>query len=149
MLRKMSIVPVALVALYLFGCNFQNSKTEPLSDKETIVIALDKTAEPEPFSYVEEMPVFPGGDAELLKFLNDNVDYPERAKENNIQGTVYIRFVVTAQGTIGEVRILRGVDPELDAEAVRVIQLLPAFTPGKQGGVAVPVWYTVPITFRS
>jgi protein TonB len=106
-------------------------------------------AEPEevPFVVVEEMPMYPGGDAELLKYIGEHTNYPEVAKENNIQGRVIVRFCVTAKGGVSQVSILKGVDPELDAEAIRVVNTLPAFKPGKQGGKPVPVWYMVPITF--
>jgi periplasmic protein TonB len=104
-------------------------------------------AEPEPFVVVEEMPSFPGGDAALLKYIGEHTQYPEVAKENNIQGKVIIRFCVTAKGGVSQVSVLKGVDPELDKEAIRVVNTLPAFKPGKQGGKPVPVWYMVPITF--
>ncbi|MDR2911519.1 MAG: energy transducer TonB [Bacteroidales bacterium] len=108
----------------------------------------EEVAEPEPFLIVEEMPMFPGGDAELLKFITENVVYPERAKENNIQGTVYLRFAVTSTGNVGEVQVIRGVDAMLDAAAIDAVKKLPAFRPGRQGGVAVPVWYSVPVRFQ-
>jgi len=104
-------------------------------------------AEPEPFVVVEEMPMFPGGDIALLQYIMENTQYPEVAKENNIQGRVIVRFCVTSKGGVNQVSVLKGVDPELDAEAIRVVQSLPAFKPGKQGGKPVPVWYMVPITF--
>ncbi len=108
----------------------------------------EEVAEPEPFLIVEEMPMFPGGDTELLKFIGENIVYPERAKENNIQGTVYLRFAVTSTGNIGEVQIVRGVDAMLDAAAIDAVRKLPAFRPGRQGGVAVPVWYSIPVRFQ-
>lgn len=116
----------------------------PVEVKEEV-----QEAEPEevPFVVVEEMPMFPGGDAELLKFIAENTVYPEVAKENNIQGRVIVRFCVTAKGGVSQVSVLKGVDPELDKEAIRVVNMLPAFKPGKQGGKPVPVWYMVPITF--
>jgi protein TonB len=104
-------------------------------------------AEEIPFVVVEEMPMFPGGDAELLKYIADHTTYPDIAKENNIQGRVIVRFCVTAKGGVSQVSILKGVDPELDKEAIRVVNTLPSFKPGKQGGKPVPVWYMVPITF--
>jgi TonB family protein len=113
-------------------------------------ITGDKTAEEvdvAPFVVVEEMPMFPGGDGELLKFITANTNYPEVAKTNNIQGRVIIRFAVTAKGSVSKVSVLKGVSPELDAEAIRVVEALPEFNPGKQGGKPVPVWYMVPITF--
>ncbi len=103
--------------------------------------------EAEPFVVVEEMPMFPGGEVELLKWIMEHTQYPEVAKENNIQGKVIVRFCVTSKGTVDRVSILKGVDTELDKEAIRVVQQLPAFKPGKQGGKPVPVWYMVPINF--
>ena len=100
-----------------------------------------------PFVVVEEMPMYPGGDPELLKYIAEHTQYPEVAKENNIQGRVIVRFCVTAKGGVSQVSVLKGVDPELDKEAMRVVTTLPAFKPGKQGGKPVPVWYMVPITF--
>jgi protein TonB len=107
----------------------------------------EEEAEPEPFVVVEEMPMFPGGDVELLKYIFEHTNYPEVAKENNIQGKVIVRFCVTAKGTVSQISVLKGVDPELDKEATRVVSTLPLFKPGKQGGKPVPVWYMVPITF--
>jgi protein TonB len=104
-------------------------------------------AEPEqqPFVVVEEMPMFPGGDPALLAYISEHTQYPEIAKENNIQGKVIVRFCVTPKGGVSQVSVLKGVDPELDKEAIRVVNTLPTFKPGKQGGKPVPVWYMVPI----
>lgn len=107
----------------------------------------ESEAEPEPFVVVEEMPMFPGGDVELLKFISEHTQYPEIAKENNIQGKVIVRFCVTPKGGVSQVSVMKGVDPELDKEAMRVVTTLPPFKPGKQGGKPVPVWYMVPIAF--
>lgn len=116
----------------------------PVEVKEEV---QEEEAEEVPFVVVEEMPMFPGGDAALLKYIGENTVYPEVAKENNIQGRVIVRFCVTAKGGVSQVSVLKGVDPELDAEAIRVVNTLPPFKPGKQGGKPVPVWYMVPITF--
>ncbi len=107
----------------------------------------EEEPEPEPFVVVEEMPMFPGGEVELLQYIADHTIYPEVAKENNIQGRVIVRFCVTSKGGVSQVSVLKGVDPELDEEAMRVVSTLPTFKPGKQGGKPVPVWYMVPITF--
>jgi protein TonB len=104
-------------------------------------------AEQTPFVVVEEMPMFPGGDPALLAYIAANTQYPEIAKENNIQGKVIVRFCVTSKGGVNQVSVLKGVDPELDKEAIRVVTTLPPFKPGKQGGKPVPVWYMVPIAF--
>ena len=101
----------------------------------------------EPFVVVEEMPMFPGGDAALLKYIGMNTRYPEVAKEQNIQGKVIVRFCVKPDGGVSMTSVLKGVSPELDAEALRVVKSLPAFKAGRQSGKEVPVWYMVPISF--
>jgi len=108
----------------------------------------EEEAEPEPFIIVEEMPAFPGGIPALLEYIYENTIYPEVAKENNIQGRVIIKFCVTPDGGVDLVSVLKGVDPELDAETIRVVKTLPPFRPGRQGGKAVPVWFTLPINFQ-
>lgn len=100
-----------------------------------------------PFVVVEQMPRFPGGDAELLKFIAENTHYPDSAKAKNIQGRVIVRFAISKEGQVGNVTILKGVDPLLDEEAMRITKLLPDFAPGYQGGKPVSVWYMIPITF--
>jgi len=105
-------------------------------------------AEEEPIVWAENMPEFPGGEIALRTFIANNIKYPELAAESEIQGTVYVRFVVTKTGKVGEVQVTRGVDPLLDQESIRVIQKLPNFKPGSQGGRPVNVWYSVPIVFQ-
>lgn len=100
------------------------------------------------FETVEQDPVFPGGQAALLKYVADHLRYPTIAQENGIQGKVTVQFVVTKTGAVGQVKVVRGKDPELDKEAVRVVKSLPKFTPGKMNGHPVNVWYTLPITFK-
>lgn len=115
---------------------------------EQVQVEVQEEAPREVFVVVEEMPSFPGGDTELFKFIYDNIKYPELAKENNIQGKVILRFCVTYKGTVDQVSVVRGVDPSLDEEAIRVIKMLPLWKPGKQGGKPVNVWYSVPISFQ-
>ncbi len=94
------------------------------------------------------MPKFPGGIAGLKKFIVNNIEYPTAASEINIQGKVYVRFVVNYKGETEQVSIIRGVDPLLDKEAIRVVKILPKWEPGRQNGKAVSVWFTVPIAFQ-
>ena len=100
------------------------------------------------FQVVEEMPEFPGGMAECLKFLAKNIKYPTIAQENGVQGRVIVQFVVNSDGTIVDPVVMRSVDPYLDKEALRVIRMMPKWKPGKQRGKAVRVKYTVPVTFK-
>jgi protein TonB len=108
----------------------------------------EEEAPVEVFVVVEEMPTYPGGDKALMDYINGNIVYPEIAKENNIQGRVILRFCVTYKGAVDQVTVLKPVDPALDNEAIRVIKMLPAWKPGKQGGKPVNVWYSVPVTFQ-
>ncbi|MCI8999193.1 MAG: energy transducer TonB [Muribaculaceae bacterium] len=119
--------------------------------KEEIIVEEKK---PEPvdddkvFEVVEQKPQFPGGEVALLKWVSDHIRYPAMAQENNIQGRVVVQFVVTKTGDIGEVKVVRGKDPDLDKEAMRVVKSLPKFVPGKMNGHSVNVWYTLPIQFK-
>lgn len=103
--------------------------------------------EPDVFTVVEQPPTFPGGEAALLRYVSEHVKYPAIAQEQEIQGTVVLRFVVLEDGSIGDVIIQRGLDPSCDKEAVRVVKSLPRFVPGKQQGRPVKVWFTLPIRF--
>ena len=100
-----------------------------------------------PYSVVEQMPEFPGGETALRKYLSNSVKYPRIATENGVQGKVYVNFVVDKNGGISNVKVVRGVDSALDNEAVRVIKAMPKWIPGKQNGETVRVSYTVPINF--
>ena len=115
------------------------------------VIVEEKKPEPvkeEVFRAVEQMPRFPGGEQALMKYLSTHINYPTMAMENNVQGRVVVQFVVTKTGKIGEVKVVRSVDRDLDKEAVRVCKTLPDFIPGKMNGQAVNVWYTLPVSFK-
>ena len=123
-----------------------------------VLKAKEDIAAPEPpkhvveetkiFTVVEQMPMFPGGDAALMGYLRDNMHYPTVAAENGVQGRVVVGFVVERDGSITDVNVLRSVDPSLDREAMRVVKAMPKWTPGKQNGSAVRVKYQVPVTFR-
>jgi protein TonB len=124
-------------------------KNEEVQVQETVQEEVKEEEAPqEVFVVVEEMPSFPGGETALMLFINSNIQYPEIAKENNIQGRVILKFCVTYKGGVDQVQIIKGVDPALDNEAIRVIKMLPAWKPGKQGGKPVNVWYNVPVIFQ-
>ena len=110
--------------------------------------AVEDGDENDIFEVVEQNPSFPGGEAELMKWLHKNLKYPPVAQENGIQGKVYIQFVVNKDGSIVDPKIIRSADASLDKEAMRVVQAMPKWTPGKQRGKAVRVRFTLPVTFR-
>lgn len=133
-----------------------NINTEMTEESNVNITVIDNTpavveeedSEDAPvFFIVEEMPEFPGGNTALQTFIANAIKYPVIAQENGIQGRVYISFVVNPKGLVEQVKIVRGVDPNLDKEAIRVIQSLPAWKPGKQRGKPVKVSFTVPINF--
>jgi TonB family protein len=127
-------------------------KNTNVDESYTIGVTLkfrlpDQITAEAPFVVVEQMPRYPGGDAELLNFIKNNIKYPEAAKAEKIEGRVIVRFVVSTEGNSEGISVLKGVHPLLDAEAVRVISMIKGWTPGMQGGKAVNVWYMAPVTF--
>lgn len=117
------------------------------SDEDVMVEFVEEESDDEFFMVVEDMPAFPGGDLGLMKFIQKNVKYPAIAEEYNITGKVYISYIVDKSGTVTNVKVVRGVDKNLDAEAVRVVKSLPKYKPGYQRGKPVRVMFTIPINF--
>lgn len=115
--------------------------------KEQQVIIEEKEPE-KPFQSVEQMPQFPGGDAELLRYVSSNLRYPTIAAENGVEGLVVVRFVVNKDGVVSDAEILRSLDPSCDKEAQRVVRSMPKWVPGKQNGRNVAVYYTLPVRFQ-
>ncbi|MGY8979614.1 MAG: energy transducer TonB [Flavobacteriales bacterium] len=120
---------------------------EDTETDEDEIIEIEEEDDEEFFMVVENMPEFPGGDLGLMKFIQKNVKYPAIAKEYNITGKVYVSFIVDKGGSVTNVKIVRGVDKNLDAEALRVVSALPKYKPGKQRGKPVRVMFTIPINF--
>jgi TonB family protein len=152
-LKLLMVLPViAAIMFFISSCNQSNKPA-----KNAIEVApppppppppVGEAGSDTPFQEVDEMPVFAGGDAALLKYISDNTKYPELAKTNGIKGKVVIRFAVNPDGSVNRVTVLKGVDPELDKEALRVVSSLPAFEkPGIKDGKKVSVWYMIPINF--
>ena len=113
-----------------------------------VAVEEEEVDEQEIFQVVEEMPEFPGGQQECMKWLAKNMKYPTISQENGVQGRVIVQFVVNKDGSIVEPVVVRGVDPYLDKEALRVVAMMPKWKPGKQRGKPVRVKYTVPVMFR-
>ena len=127
------------------------SKEDQGTDDVTVVREIKNEVKTDPekiFTAVEENPKFPGGEKAMYEYISTNICYPETAAQNNIQGRVTVQFVVEKDGSIGEVKVFRGKDPDLDKEAVRLVKSMPKFIPGKMNGQAVRVWYTLPVNFR-
>lgn len=116
--------------------------------REHKVIVEEKPVVEKPFVTVEQMPTFPGGETEMQRYIANNLKYPVVAQESGIQGRVTVRFVVSKTGAIEDVTVIRGIDPSCDKEAVRVVKSMPKWIPGKQNGLNVPVYFTLPIVFR-
>lgn len=145
----------ALLVAGNISCSQDASQTEDAKEEvvapvspETKEAPADSTAKEEVFMVAEQMPEFPGGMKEMLKFLQENVKYPENAMKNNVQGRVIVQFVVEKDGTPTEFKVLRSVDPDLDAEALRVMKAMPKWKPGMQKGQVVRVKFTVPVSFK-
>ena len=154
-LKLLMVLPViAIVLLVISSCSQKNETKEnvmeiappPPPPPPPVADADSKT---DPFVDVDQMPVFPGGETGLLKHIYENTRYPETSKTKGIQGKVIVRFAVEADGSVDKVSILKGVDPELDKEAFRVVSALPAFEkPAIKDGKEVAVWFMVPINFQ-
>jgi len=100
------------------------------------------------FDFVDKMPEFPGGQVEMIKFLSKNINYPTVALDQGVQGSIYVQFVIWKDGSVREVKVLRGVGSSLDNEAIRVIKMMPNWEPGTQRGIPVNTRYTLPIKFK-
>ena len=163
MLRKMSIVPVMIIALLLFSSNTESRDDETLAqveqmsalaiaDVDSKIISEDSGQKDEElvlFALVEIKPTFNGKDAEVgfREYIRENTNYPAAVKENGISGCVYVEFTIEKDGSVTDVKLLRGVNPLLDAEALRVIKASPKWMPGKHEGKLVKVKYKFPIYF--
>ena len=131
--------------------NLEDDSNMGVEIMEYVEVTEEEVVEEEaiPFQLVEEKPSFQGGDAnQFSKWVNSRLVYPEIAKENGVQGRVTLQFTVEKDGSVTKVRVLRGVDPSLDKEAVRVVSMSPKWKPGKQRDRAVPVTYTFPVIFQ-
>lgn len=145
----------ALLVAGNISCSQDASQTEDAKEEVVAPVSpeakeapADSTAKEEVFMVAEQMPEYPGGMKEMLKFLQENVKYPENAMKNNVQGRVIVQFVVEKDGTPTEFKVLRSVDPDLDAEALRVMKAMPKWKPGMQKGQVVRVKFTVPVSFK-
>ena len=136
--------PLSPIVKYLNHIKKDEAQDSPKKTKQDEI--KDET---EVFHSAAHMPSYPGGDAALMKYLNDHMIYPEQAKNDGIQGRVIVQFVVRKDGTIGDTKVSRGVDKYLNQEAIRLVKSLPKFSPGRNAiGDTVDVWYTLPITFK-
>ncbi|NOX45513.1 MAG: M56 family metallopeptidase [Chlorobi bacterium] len=143
--KTMLVVPLMLLIAFVVSCNSEDLNEELKEAKEIIEV---KNGQTDIFTVVEEMPTFPGGDEARMKYLVENIRYPEVAQKNGIQGRVFITFVVEEDGYLSNVKVLRGIGGGCDEEAVRVIENMPKWEPGKQNGKAVRVQFNMPIMFK-
>ena len=135
-------------AIFFMGTYCGEDCVQPAKSDGIVVVPHTLKEEIKIYSSAEQMPQFPGGEAALMKYIQSHIQYPPTAAKNHVQGRVIVRFVVWKDGSVSEVNVVRSVDKDLDREAVRVCKTLPKFTPGRQNGKAVDVWYTVPVTFK-
>lgn len=125
----------------------QAPAAEEIKVEEVKEQVIQQEAPKEIFTVVEEQPGYPGGDESRIKYLQDNIKYPDEAKELGVQGKVFVTFVVEVDGSITDVRVLRGIGAGCDEEAIRVVRNMPKWIPGKQRGVPVRVQFNLPIKF--
>ena len=126
----------------------EDTEADENTEVEAIEVEEEESDEVFQFAVIEDKPEFPGGMSKLMQYLGKNTKFPQIAKENGIQGRVFIQFVIDKKGKVVNVEVVRGVDPYLDKEALRVVKAMPNWKPGKQRGKAVKVSYIVPINFK-
>lgn len=147
LLKLLALLPALLLLFAVQSCQDNGRETSPDPAPEAAesfdITDLDDVI----FTVVEDHPVFPGGEEARIRFLQENLRYPKKARDAGDQGTVFVSFVIRKDGRIANVAVLRGVSPELDAEAVRVVKEMPAWTPARQRGEAVNVQFNMPIRF--
>ena len=140
---------LVLISLFAISCLIQ------AQDKKTTGYLVDSSIVIDPgangdylIDFIEQMPQFPGGEEKLLKFISKNIIYPEKAKNEKIEGRVFCKFIVNRDGSVSDIKVVRSLDASCDAEAIRVLKLLPKFIPGMQDKIPVRVWYTLPVIFK-
>jgi len=156
--KYLLFVPLAFALVFMTSCKRKTKVQEQVMEGTKVEVKAEtgedttqiKNAEPTDKAYevVEQMPTFKGGDAALMKYLSENIKYPETAEKAGEQGRVVVNFIVEKDGAVSNVKVVRSVTPTLDAEAVRVIKAMPKWVPGKQDGKFVRVKYNVPVSFR-
>ena len=146
---KYALMLPVVAMLLLLNSAFQTKAEQPVNEMNAVqqnpAPAQDN---PQIFNHVEVMPQFPGGETAVLKWLAEKIQYPPDAQDKGIQGRVGTRFVITPDGSIENVEVVKSVDPSLDKEAIRVVKAMPKWIPGKQNGKPVYVYYSLPIAFR-
>ena len=156
-LRAKYLLLVPVMAVALVACNLGSPKSEGVKadslenvDEELPVVDTVTVASSpaDAFDVVEEKPEFPGGQQALMEYLQKNMKYPKEAQEKGTQGRVMVQFVIDKDGSIVEPEVVRSVSPELDAEALRVVKMMPKWQPGKQEGKVVRVKYNLPVSFK-
>ncbi len=164
--KYLAVIPLVMLLITLNSCLNKEKQTDEKSNDQTEELQNSSSkndikadvsegyvppvtdSQEEIFSVVEEQPLYPGGNAAMMKFLSNNIKYPVAAQEKGTQGRVITNFVVEKDGSLSDIQVIRGVDPSLDAEAIRVIQSMPNWKPGTQKGETVRVRYTLPVVFR-
>jgi len=164
--KYLTVIPLVLLLITLNSCLSKEKQTDEKSNDQTEELQNSSSkndikadvsegyvppvtdSQEEIFSVVEEQPLYPGGNAAMMKFLSNNIKYPVAAQEKGTQGRVITNFVVEKDGSLSDIQVIRGVDPSLDAEALRVLKTMPKWKPGKQKGEEVRVRFTLPVVFR-
>lgn len=153
--KMIGLTPVMLILVFVLSCETSPKKKEtaiaavPEKDVPESVVAqkTETVEEDEVFLVVETMPEYPGGTEAMIKFLSENIRYPEEAKNKSVQGQVFVNFIIEKDGKVGQVKIARGIGSGCDEEALRVVRMMPDWKPGEQRGEKVRVSFNLPIRF--
>ena len=148
---KGSVIKVLLtlpVFALLILLNTQCDNTKPNEEKKSVPATEVETIQDSIHRVTEVMPQYPGGPNEMMRYIQENIKYPQSAKDNKIEGRVYVSFVVEKDGSITNAAVMRGIDKECDAEALRVVSSMPKWTPGQHKGENVRTQFTIPIYYK-
>jgi len=151
MLKMVFVLPLAVILTIVISISISEkvvSQDVDKGDKVKVVKTESSTQEEQVFEVVEQMPRFPGGDNARIKFIKENIKYPKEALEKGISGTVFVSFVVEKDGSISNVKLLKGIGGGCDKEALRVVSMLPNYEPGLQDGKPVRTQFNIPISFK-
>ena len=143
LMKLLALIPIVAVALAMNAETVADVRYEPSQAPLAMPLPQDEEA----FDVVEQMPEFPGGIEAMIKFLSENIKYPKSALDGKVEGRVLVQFVIAKDGAVKDAKVLKSVDPALDAEALRVVNAMPKWAPGKQKGKVVPVKFTMPVNF--
>ena len=144
-MKKILFLVSVSISVSLYSTDYIFPEINYTKSQDTVIVEKD---EPIPFVRLEKKPIFPGGDAAMMEFIAKNVKYPQECAQNGIEGIVVVTFIIDREGKVTDAKVVRGKHPALDKEALRVVNMMPVWEPGKKDGESVRVSHALPIMFK-